>query len=328
MQPCAAIIEMRMKTTVIAVTAATIITAGAGALYYVDQRIRGEVDARLAAAVASGQYEALYYEGLGYGFDGSINISGLHIQQLGTQYRLDQIKVSKIDYRENFPREVQVSIRGLSFPAGLPDLSATENVQLGALLSRIATDDSIALELDYNHNYQPDQAHQLDSSVSLRVPALMNMGFSSSVRNLPIDTLSGGPDTDSNSTTAEQAWLQLMSEAELPSLQLSMQDLGLVQSMMEIGGMQFNASPEDYRNMLASQARNAYLFLPQNAQQLGMDAGAELAEFLEGGRTLTLSLEPQFNGRIEQLQTRLMGALLIGDFKGMAELLNLQLKSE
>jgi len=328
MQPCAAIIEMRMKTTVIAVTAATIITAGAGGLYYVDQRIRGEVDARLAAAVASGQYEALHYEALGYGFDGSINISGLHIQQLGTQYRLDQIKVSKLDYRENFPREVQVSIRGLSFPAGLPDLSATENVQLGALLSRIATDDSIALELDYNHNYQPDQAHQLDSSVSLRVPALMNMGFSSSVRNLPIDTLSGGPDTDSDSTTAEQAWLQLMSEAELPSLQLSMQDLGLVQSMMEIGGMQFNATPEDYRNMLASQARNAYLFLPQNAQQLGMDAGAELAEFLEGGRTLTLTLEPQFNGRIEQLQTRLMGALLIGDFKGMAELLNLQLKSE
>lgn len=312
-----------MKTAVIAASVAALVAAGAGGWYYADQRIRGEIDARLADAVESGQYEALHYEDLSYSFDGSIDINGLHVQQLGTQYRLDEVKISNLDYSEQFPRALQVNIRGLQFPAGLPDFSGTDNARFGALLTRIATDDGIPLEIDYSHSYQPDNAHQLDSVVAVRVPALLNLDFNSSMRNLPMDSLSAlSADAAADPMTAQQQLFPLVSGAEFPLFEMSMQDLGLVQAMMELGAAEFNATAEDYRNLLVSQARNAYLFLPQNAQQLGMDAGNELANFLEGGRTLTLKLEPQFNGSIAQLQTRLMGAMLIGDFNGMAELLN------
>lgn len=313
-----------MKAAVIGATVATLIAAGAGGWYYVDQRIRSEVDARLAEAVASGQYEALHYEDLDYSLDGSIDISGLHVQQLGTQYRLNEVMISNLDFNEAFPREVSVQVRGLDFPDGLPDLSGTDNAQLGSLLQRIASDDSIPLEVDYSHSYQPDNAHQLDSVVAVRIPALMNLAFNSSLRNLPMDEL-GALASAADPDSAQQQLLPLVAEAELPALEMSMQDLGLVQAMMEIGAERFNAAPEDYRELLVSQARNAHLFLPQNAQQLGMEAGEQLASFLEGGRTLTLKLQPQFNGRIDQLQTRLMGAMLIGDFNGMAELLNFEL---
>jgi hypothetical protein len=312
-----------MKHAVIAASIATLVAAGAGGWYYVDQRIRGEIDARLAAAVESGQYEALNYDELSYSFDGSIDISGLHVQQLGRQYRLEEVKISKLDYSQEFPREVQVSIRGLHFPEGVPDLSDTGNAQLGALLTRIAEDDRIPLEVDYSHTYQPDKAHQLDSTVAVRVPELLNLDFNSTMRELPMDALAAlGADSSADPLAMQQQLLPLVSGAELPLIEVSLQDLGLVQAMMEAGASEFNATPEDYRNLLVSQARNAYLFLPQNAQQLGMDAGNELANFLEGGRTLSLKLEPQFNGSIAQLQTQLMGAMLIGNFNGMAELLN------
>jgi hypothetical protein len=315
-----------MKPAIIAASAATVIAAGAGGWYYVDQRIRGEIDARLAAAVDSGRYEALHYEALDYSFDGSIEIEGLHIQQLGTSYRLGTVQISQLDYSEAFPREVTVAIRGLDFPDGVPRLDATGASQLGALLARIADDGSIPLEIDYSHSYAPDASHQLDSSMAVRIPSFVNLDFAGSLRNLPLDELAGLAGADA--TAGQQDLLPLVEQAEVPALSVSMQDLGLVQAMMEIGAEQFNAGTEDYRNLLVSQARNAYLFLPGNAQQLGMQAGEQLASFLEGGRTLTLTLAPQLNGRIDQLQAQLMAAMFIGDFNRMASLLNFELKAE
>lgn len=305
------------------ITVSVVVLVATSGWYYVDQRIRGEIDARLAAAVESGQYEALNYQNLSYSFDGSIDIRGLHVQQLGRQYRLDEVRISKLDYTEEFPREVQVNIRGLHFPDGVADLSSTDNTRLDNLLARIAEDNNIPLEVDYSHLYQPDNAHLLESKVAVRVPALLNLDFSSTLRNLPMDTLAAlGADASADSMAMQQRLQPLVSGAELPLVEISLQDLGLVQAMMETGAAEFNATTEDYRNLLVSQARNAYLFLPQNAQQLGMAAGNELADFMAGGKTLSLKLEPQFNGSIAQLQTQLMGAMLIGNFSGMAELLN------
>jgi len=60
-------------------------------------------------------------------------------------------------------------------------------------------------------------------------------------------------------------------------------------------------------------------------QELARDAGNQLAEFLQGGRTLTLTLEPQFNGSIEQLQPQIMGAVFTNNINAVVELLNLEL---
>lgn len=306
--------------------AAVLLAAGVGGWYYADQRIRSEVDARLAAAVDSGRYEALDYESLDYGLDGSVEFSGLSVQQDGTRYLLDRVSISKLDVGEAFPPELEVRIRGLRFPDGLPDLSQSDQAQLGTLLARVATDNHIPLEVDYRHQYQADAQHQLDSSMELRIPTLLQLQFSGRLRQVPLAAFAALPLDDEAAST--QALLPLVADAELPRLSLQLQDEGLLDAMMEISAAQFNATPQDYRALLVNQARNAWLFLPQNAQALGREAGEQLAAFLEGGGRLSVSMEPQFNGRIGQLQTQLMGAMLIGDFAGMAGLLNLSIRSE
>lgn len=316
-----------MKTaTLAALASSTLLAAGIGGWHYVDSSIRDSVDASLAAAVASGRYQALDYNSLDYGLDGRVNIRGLDVQQQGIRYRLDEVSVSEFGLSQEVPRTLAVQVRGLQFPDGLPDLSGTDQAQLGALLQRVASNNHIPLELDYRHNYEPEAGHQFDTRVELRVPALLELQASGVLRQVPLDAFAAAPVSDDALATT-QALLPLVADAEIPRLQLQLQDQGLVQALMEIGAERFNATPADYRQLLVNQARNAWLFLPQNAQALGRDAGAEVAEFLEHGGTLQLALEPQFNGHIQQLQTQLMGALFIGDFAGMAELLNLSLST-
>ena len=96
---------------------------------------------------------------------------------------------------------------------------------------------------------------------------------------------------------------------------------------MFIGVMaeQNTVPPEDFRNFLITQARNFYLFVPQNTQGLAMSTGIQLASFLEGGRRLSVALEPQLGGNMQQLQGEIMGAAFTGEFNRIVELLGLEI---
>lgn len=313
-----------MKPIHLAGLAASIVVIGAGGWYIADQRIRSAFDARLDQLVQGGQYEALYYDSLDYSFDGSITIDGLHVQQQGVHFRFDSVSLSKLEFGQTFPHNLDVKVRGLGFPDGL---ALGDDAQLALLLGPFADDEQIPLELDYQHRYQPEQDFQLDSTLAVKLPGLMNVDFSSRLRQLPIEALQALP-ADSEDPALVQQQLQLLANAELPSARMSLQDLGLVQALVEGGAGRFGATPDDYRNMLVNQARNAYLFLPQGAQTLAMDAGAQLATFLEGGRTLTLALAPEHDGHIGRLQTDIMGAMFTGNFSRVAEVLNLELRTD
>lgn len=316
------------RSTIITAGIFGIAAAGAGGWYYVDQRIRSEFDARLDALVASGQYESLHYDELSYSFDGSVAIEGLHVQQPGISYTLERVDVARLDYSGEIPLDLDIKVRGVRFPDGLPDLRGTDDEQLGALLARIATDDAIPLELDYSHRYQPDNAHQVDTAMTLRIPQLMHLDMSGRMRQVPLASVVELSDADVDPMLLQQQLLPLIADAEIPLLQLRLQDLGLVQAAVEQGAIDFNTTPDDYRNMLASQARNAYLFLPQSAQTLARDAGAHLASFMEGERTLHVSAQPQFEGKVGQLQVEIMGALLTGNFNRVVEVLNFELRTD
>lgn len=313
-----------MKSKIAAAVCMLVLALGAGIWFYADYRLRNEVDIRLQSAVDSGSYDALYYDDLSFALNGDVTLTNLHVEQLGFDYMLEQVVVSNMDYGNEIPRQVDVTIKGLQFPGGLPDLSNTENASLGLLLSRIAQNDTIPLEIGYKHRYDPDNAFQLNTDVFLLIPSLMQMNMSSTMRNLPLENLSAYNDANMDPAQLQAQLMPLMNQAEFPSFHLQLEDQGLVQAMVDIGAADFSTPPEDYRNMLVSQAKNAYLFLPQSTHALVMNAGNQLAAFLEGGRTLSLKLQPEFNGSIQKLQPQIMGAVLTGDVNSVAELLNLE----
>ena len=318
---------MKSKTIVGFGLAAAV--AAAGGWLWLDYRIHAEVDARLQAAVDSGNYEALEYEDLHFNLKGDVTLDNFYVRQAGLEYVLDEVHIRNMDYDNAFPHAMDISVKGLHFPAGLPEATEGGNDTLQRLLAHVMEGDRIPLELDYKHSYDPDNAWQLDTRTDLKVPGLLRVDMGSRMRNLSVESLSAlEQQAIADPELMQSQLLPLLQDAEFSSLNLQVEDSGVVQALIEVGAAEIDAPPEDYRTLLISQTRNAYLFLPATAQTFAQQAGEEVAEFLEGGRTLTLRLEPEFGGHVEQLLPQVTGAIFTGDIGRAIQLLNLELVTE
>lgn len=318
-----------MKTRIVAGLGITLVALGAGGWLWLDYTIRSEVDTRLQAAVDSGRYEALSYEDLHFNLKREITLEGFLVRQAGAEYMLDEVQLRNIDLQNEFPHHIDVSIRGLSFPNGLPQPAPDENPAVRQWLERLAGNgEAIPLQVDYSHQYDPENAWQLDSQSDVDIPGMLQLGMNSRLRNLSMETLAElEQQMLADPEQAQAMLLPVFNDAEFQSLALELTDSGFVQAMMEIGAADLQSTPEDYRTLLVSQARNAYLFMPATAQAFAREVGDELAVFLEGNRTLSLRLNPEFDGHVERLAPEIMAAAFTGDIGRVVQLLNLEVQT-
>ena len=316
-----------MKTRIVAGLAVALVAAAGGGWLWLDYRIRSEVDTRLQMAVDSGRYEELRYEDLHFNLKREITLENFLVRQNGLEYVLEEVQVRNLDLRNEFPHHIDVSIRGLRFPNGLPQPDGDENPAVQQLLDRLVVNgETIPLEVEYSHEYDPDNAWQLDTQSGVDLPGVLRLDMSSRMRNLSMETLQElEQQMLADPEQAQAMLLPVFNDAEFASLDLELQDSGIVQTMMEIGATDLQSTPEDYRTLLVSQARNAYLFMPATAQAFAREVGDELATFLEGNRTLSLRLNPEFDGHVERLAPEIMAAAFTGDIGRVVQLLNLEI---
>jgi hypothetical protein len=76
-----------------------------------------------------------------------------------------------------------------------------------------------------------------------------------------------------------------------------------------------------------AQLQTMVLFSPQQLQPLAQRLLTSLAQFLEGEKTLKVSIAPEYGGNIQQLQGEILGAFYIGNFARIEELLNLEIET-
>lgn len=312
-----------MKKILITVLVLGVI-AGGGVYWYINDRAQTLVDERIDEMVASGAYDSASYESMRVGLTGDITMTNVNIVQGPLDYTVQNITVTNYDYANEFPRHFDLSVKGLRL-APLGDVDDPRAAALGTMLNELATGEAVPLELDYRHRYDPDNAHQIESTMRLAVPDFFTLDASSTTRNIEMQTLDGLNDADP--AIAQQQVMALMQAAEVPSMTMTLQDHGFVEDMLATSAAENGVSPEDFRRLLISQAQNFYLFLPQNAQSFAMAAGAEMAEFLEGGKTLSVSVAPEYGGSLQRLQQEVMGAALTGDYGKISELLHLQIET-
>lgn len=86
-------------------------------------------------------------------------------------------------------------------------------------------------------------------------------------------------------------------------------------------------SGEQYRQQFLAQLQAAALFVPQQLQALALETLGKVAQFLEGGRTLRVSISPEYDGNYQQVQEEVMGAIFIGNFERVVEVLNLEVET-
>jgi hypothetical protein len=313
-----------MKKFLVAILALAIAGTG-GAYWYVNERAQNLVDARIDEMVASGAYDSANYETLRVSPTGDITLTNLQVVQGPLDVTLRNIKVTNLDYANKFPRHFNLSVDGMHVAPAAVASDPAESA-LAGLLSQVSTDEDIPLVLDYNHRYDPENAHQIDSSVKLTVPEYFTLDASSVTRGIEMETLEGLNNPDP--LAAQQQMTALMQAAELPSMQMTLQDNGIVDDMLALSAQKLGVSPEDYRTLLVSQAQNFYLFLPSAAQGFAQVAGAEMSEFLEGGKAISISLAPEYGGSLQRLQAEVMGAFFTGEYDKVSELLHLEIMTD
>ena len=303
----------------------SVILTVTGIWFFANNRARNIVDERIAEALASGAYDEITYESLNILPNGDVELQNLTVEAEGLRYTLQDISVRNLDYVHELPWHLTVEVNGIHFPEGLP--ADTDNPVADDLLRSLISDSNIPLNLVYGYNYDPDQMHQIDTSGTISLPQFFRLGISTITRNIPLETMAGNASLYADPLSNATLLGTTDENAALVSASMTLNDEGIVESVIALMAQRSGVPPEDFRNLLVSQSRNFYLFAPQTAQNLAMNLGSQLATFLEGGQELSVSVEPQMEGRIMQLQGEIMGAAFTGDFDRIADLLNLQVQA-
>lgn len=315
-----------LKKLLIGIPLLTII--GTGSLYaYVNHRARTEVDARMAQLVASGAYQRLDYETITVQLNGDINLTNLHVANADGEFVLQDIMISNLDYQHEIPWHMDVSINGMQLPRGLPMTAYSGNAALDQFMQTLVVDDALPLQLNYSFRYAPENEFQIDSKVNLHLPQAFTLDVDSITRNVELESFMGTQPLNSDPAIAQLQLQEKLQDMALPYTRVTLQDQGLVAGMLAMAAEQNGYMPEDLRLMLITQARNAYLFTPSNVHTLAMSTGNHVATFLEGGKTLSINLEPQHGGHLRQLQQEIMAAAFTGNFAQVVSLLNLEISA-
>lgn len=294
-----------------------------GAVYF---RVKQLVDAQLQELVASGLYQTADYDQLSVSPLGNMQLGNLHLQQPDMEIIINDVTVSNVDLFHEVPWHLQVAVDGIRFPAGLPDLSGSGNPMLETLLSDLVQEDTLQLHVEYAYRYNPTQSEQLISSGKLVLPNYFELSGESETRNIPLGEFAALNAADPAAASALQA--ELLQKAALPRANLRLQDSGLVEVLTAIMAESSGMPAAALHDQLKSQLQNYYLFLPANFQNFGRQVGVQLAEFMDGNRSMTLTITPAFNGELAQLQPEVMGLVLTGDVDKAVELLQLEIVVE
>lgn len=288
---------------------------------------RQMVDGQLETLVQSGAYQRADYASLWLLPSGTLRISGLHVEQQGSELVINDIAISNIDFLHQTPWHMTLSATGLHFPDGLPDLSGTGNRVMETVLQEFSADNTLPLQLQYSYSYNPANTEQIIYNTSLALPDWFKLVIDTETRNLPLDTLQTIRETQDQ---AAAALLQqgALAAAMLPRAELRLTDDGFVSKLVDMTAQRMGTPPPALREQLKSQMQNYHLFLPASLKDLAMQVGNELAVFLDGNKTLALTIKPAYDGKLELLQPEIMGVVLTGNFDRAVELLQLQVKAE
>ena len=297
----------------------------AGGYFLAGARVQTLVDGRMAGLIASGQYRALDYQSLTLALNGDVVMQDLHvIDESGNEYILEDIRISELDYFSDMPRRLQVSAKGLRFPAGLPAFGDSPAPPLRIYLENRMQAGYLPLELNYRYALQPEDGNRLDSSISISLPDGFHLDSAAVMHHVVFETPPGAGD---GQPAVMPSYSALLNDAEIPSASISLRDMGIVQDMLSIQGGDFGMDGDEYRTQLLAQLQTIVLFSPRQLQGLAQDYLGRIADFLQGQRTLRISIEPEFGGNVQQLQGEILGAFYIGNFSRIVEVLNLEVET-
>jgi len=291
-----------------------------GAVYlFANYRLKTVIDLRVEELIASGDYQEITYDSVALRFNGDITLENLYVMDSNlNEYILENIQISEFDYFSPVPHHLHLSAQGLRFPAAAPSFGDGPNNLLNNYIASMMDEDLLPLTMNYRYNYQPEDNDRMDIEADLALPASFFLSAEAQILNVRMEGI------NANAPASVSVMLQ---NADIPAALIALRDDGMVEAISALQGAALGTSGDEYRQQLLEQLQAAALFVPPRMQALAQDLLGNFAEFMTGEKTLQISITPQYNGNIQQLQLEIMAALYTGNIGRIAELLQLDIQT-
>lgn len=303
-----------------------VIAALLGLYFYANQETENQIDLYIEGLIASGAYKDIQYESAEIGVDATILVSGLNVTDaMDFQFTIDQLEISDMDFFNEFPHSINLSANGFSLPLGLPELDASMvTPEMQSFLATINGTEPVPATINYSHQYDPDDNNLFNSVMDFGLPEAFNFSMNTTTRNISYDELNQFTDP----IAAQNALMAELMTAEIPELSMSLSDFGLMQTLLENQANEQGKSVDLLRQELISMTQSLFLFAPAELQAVAIDLSTELSSFMEGNKTFSFAVRPDFSGSIQQLQAPVMSAFLAGQYGQIVDLLNVEFNTE
>ncbi len=297
-----------------------------GAVYFfANYRLKTVVDLRVEELIATGDYQEITYDSVALQFNGEITLENLYVMDSNlNEYILENIQIREFDYFNPVPHHLHLSAQGLRFPSAAPSFGDGPNNLLNNYIASMMDEDLLPLTMNYRYNYQPEDNDRMDIEADLALPASFFLSAEAQILNVPMEGINENAPDNANAPTSVSVMLQ---NADIPAALIALRDDGMVADISAMQGAALGTSGDEYRQQLLEQLQAAALFVPPQMQALAQDLLGNFAEFMTGEKTLQISITPQYNGNIQQLQLEVMAAFYTGNIGRIAELLQLDIQT-
>lgn len=295
------------------------------AYLFANYRLKTVVDFRVDELIASGDYQEITYDSVGIQFNGEIALENLYvIDSNSNEYILENIRISEFDYFNEVPHHLHLSAQGLRFPAAAPAFGDGPDNLLNHYIATMMDQNLLPMSMNYRYDFDPADNDRMDIDADISLPDAFFLGMKAQINNVPMAGLSENTSDNVNEPYGVSVILQ---NADIPAASISLRDDGMVANISSLQGNALGISGDEYRQQLLEQLQAAALFVPPQMQSLAQDLLSNFAEFMTGEKTLRVSITPQYNGNIQQLQLEIMAAFYTGDIGRIAELLQLDIET-
>ncbi len=305
---------------------ACVLLALAAVYGYLWYSVRQMVQTGLEQLVASGQFEQAAYGHLWLTPSASIQLSDLHLSKPGVDIIIDHIRSREADFFHDHPRYLTVDMDTIRFPSGLQTVVAADTTFLPGLAGLMAQDNTLPVHATLSFRYEPANDEQIMVAGTINMPGYFELQGRGEARQLPMAAVTVLLVTPPALAAASAT--RLLAQASWRSAEWVLHDTGLVDAQLKAIAASSGTNPEELRTSLMTELGNYYLLLPTNLQAISRPMLGELAGFLQGGRTLTIAINPAFDGSFLGLQQELMGMAVSGNYEKAMNLLQLKITTQ
>ncbi|WP_370980554.1 hypothetical protein [Agaribacterium sp. ZY112] len=305
------------------VTALALAGAAVGYQSWMHQQVESKIDALMLKIEQNPEIVDVAYEDLNVSFTGDIELLNISLltSESDDPVVFRSLRVEDYDIQHEIPHYVNVALQGLKLP---DDFIAELQQDQGAFsdyLKSIGVEDTLPLDAKFSYVFDEENSQTQTTNLEIGLDKVMSYKLDWVSKDIPLEALYSDPSNEVEQATA----LAAMMKGSFPKLAMSISDQGgLPVFLQEVADEREQSVQELNSNWLAMANMQSQMMLPPAVQPAASDAISQVAVFLDGGKSLSISFEPQHDGSIESLSPLLMQAYMSGDYQTILDLLNLK----